>query len=276
METTERTCAIHDNGSPAPAAGRLDRFAATRVDDAPQLTVALATTARDIEAAQRLRYRVFAGEMGARLAGRTSGRDEDVFDAWCEHLIVRDERCGEVVGTYRILAPDRAARLGTFYADTEFDLVRLAPLRPAMCELGRACIHPAYRTGAAIMRLWQGLAAYMRERRVRTLIGCASIPLDDGGANALAVWRELERAHLAPIEHRVFPRDPFPLPNDTGAAACASRAVVPALLKGYLRAGAWIGGEPAWDRDFGTADLFVLLPLARLGDRYARHYLKAA
>lgn len=276
METAEQTHATHDNDRAAPAAAPKERLATIRDGDVPRLSVTLATSTRDIDAAQRLRYRVFAGEMGARFAGRASGRDEDVFDAWCEHLIVRDERCGEVVGTYRILAPDRAARLGTFYADTEFDLVRLAPLRPAMCELGRACIHPAYRTGAAIMRLWQGLAAYMGERRVRTLIGCASIPLDDGGANALGVWGELERAHLAPIEYRVFPRDPFPLLSDAGAAACRSPAVVPALLKGYLRAGAWIGGEPAWDRDFGTADVFVMLPLARLGDRYARHYLKAA
>ena len=155
----------------------------------------LAATDRDVDAAQRLRYRVFAGEMGARLAGLASGRDEDQFDAWCEHLIVRDERCGEVVGTYRVLTADRAARLGSFYADTEFDLSRLAPLRPGMCEIGRACIHPDYRDGGAIMLLWQGLAALMQQRRCRTLIGCASIAMDDGGANALRVWRRLARTH---------------------------------------------------------------------------------
>ena len=174
-----------------------------RFDDPRQLSVTLAATDRDVDAAQRLRYRVFAGEMGARLSGPAAGRDEDEFDAWCEHLIVRDDRCGEVVGTYRVLTADRAARLGSFYADTEFDLSRLAPLRPGMCEIGRACIHPDYRDGGAIMLLWQGLAALMQERRCRTLIGCASIAMDDGGANALRVWRRLARTHLAPDANRV-------------------------------------------------------------------------
>jgi putative hemolysin len=254
---------------------------AARFDDPRQLSVTLAATDRDVDAAQRLRYRVFAGGMGARLSGLAAGRDEDEFDAWCEHLIVRDERCGEVVGTYRVLTADRAARLGSFYADTEFDLSRLAPLRPGMCEIGRACIHPDYRDGGVIMLLWQGLAALMQERRCRTLIGCASIAMDDGGANALSVWRRLARTHLAPDANRVFPRRALPrlaLPRlaDVPETRDAAPAAIPALLEGYLRVGAWIGGEPAWDEAFGTADLFVMMPLERVEGRYARHYLKAA
>jgi putative hemolysin len=242
-----------------------------------RLSVGLATSSTDIEAAQRLRHRVFVGELGARVAPAIPGRDQDFFDPWCDHLVVRDEARCEIVGTYRILTAERARRLGTFYADTEFDLTRLGSLKPATCEIGRACIHPEYRSGPAIMRLWQGLAAYMREHGCRYLIGCASVSMADGGANALRVWRQALPEHLAPIEYRVFPRHPLLI--DDAAEAEGPHLVpasVPALLKAYLRIGAWIGGEPAWDPDFNTADLFVFLPLARVEARYARHYLKAA
>jgi putative hemolysin len=240
----------------------------------PRLEVALASSTADVHAAQRLRHRVFAGELGARLAAGVPGRDEDIFDAWCEHLVVRDSDSGKVVGTYRLLPAERAARLGTFYADGEFDLTRLTHLKPRMVEVGRACVDPAYRNGAALRLLWHGIFDYMQQRRLDYLIGCASIGMHDGGANARRAYLELAERQLAPIEYRVFPRHPL-LPRDCDyppARSTAMKAEIPALLKGYLRLGAWIGGEPAWDPDFNTADLFVLLPMVRLGARYARHY----
>jgi putative hemolysin len=241
------------------------------------LSVALATAASDIEAAQRLRDQVFAGDPGAPNSQPAPRRDQDFFDPWCQHLIARDDRSGEIVGTYRILTADGAKRLGTFHADTEFDLTRLALLKPAMCEIGRACIHPEYRNRGAIMRLWQGLATFMLTHGYRYVIGCASIAMGDGGANALRVWRRIATRHLAPIEYRVFPRHPL-VPADDAMPIVGDDvpAAVPALLKGYLRLGAWIGGEPARDPDLNTADLFVFLPLSRVQGRYARHYLKAA
>lgn len=247
--------------------------------DAPVLSVRLARSLAEIDGAQALRYRVFAEEMGARLDSRREGRDEDCFDAWCEHLVVRDERADRIVGTYRVLAGERARRLGTFYAETEFDLTRLARVRDGLCEIGRACVDPAYRGGPALLLLWQGIAALMRERGSTHLIGCASVPLDDGGAHALELWRELARSHLAPIEYRVFAREPLwprdaPLPH--GAAAAPRAVPIPSLLRGYLRMGAWIGGEPAHDDAFRTADLFMLLPLARMEAKYARRWLEAA
>jgi putative hemolysin len=242
----------------------------------PVLSVRLARTDAEIEDAQRLRYRVFAQEMGARLDTRREGRDEDCFDAWCEHLIVRDERSGAVVGTYRVLAGECARRLGTFYAETEFDLTRLARVRDGLCEIGRACVDPAYRGGPALLLLWQGIAALMRERGSTHLIGCASIPIADGGAHAQRLWNELAPNHLAPIEYRVFARVPL-WPRDAPFPAHAAGATpIPSLLRGYLRMGAWIGGEPAHDGAFRTADLFMLLPLDRMEAKYARHWLRAA
>lgn len=244
-----------------------------------RLQVGLATSAEDIDAAQDLRYQVFVNELGARIGNASTQRDRDCFDPWCEHLVVRDEVTNAIVGTYRILTAERAKRLGSFYSETEFDLTRLKRLRSAICETGRACIHPSYRTGPAIMLLWQGIATLMRERGCRYLIGCASISMADGGADAVQVWRNTAETHLAPIEYRVFPRYPLLVREEAASspATVVPRAArPPALLRAYLRMGAWIGGEPAWDPDFNTADLFVFLPLARVEARYARHYLKAA
>ena len=233
----------------------------------PQLTVSFARSREDVRAAQRLRHRVFIEELGARIGARLSNVERDRYDPFCEHLIVRDHAIGEVIGTYRLLTPERAARLGTFIAGSEFDLAPLEALRGSLAELGRACIHRDYRSGAAIMLLWSGIAAFIRAQGVRYLFGCASIGMEDGGVNALAVYAAVSSHHLAPVQYRVIPRTP--LAHIAGECA---RARIPALLKGYLRLGAWVCGEPASDPEFNTADLLVLLSLERLEARYARHF----
>ena len=233
------------------------------------LQVRLAQTESEVRAAQRLRYKVFAEELGAKLATRIPGHDVDYLDRYCEHLIVQDTANGKIVGTYRILPPNRARKIGGYYSEHEFYLTRLQNLRNATVEIGRACIHPDYRSGGVIVMLWAGLADYMVRSGHEYLIGCASITMADGGNNAANTYLELAQQHLAPIEYQVFPihRLPFERLVD-GQQPC-----VPALLKGYLRAGAWICGEPAWDPDFNCADILLLLPIARLASRYSRHFI---
>lgn len=235
------------------------------------LSVGLARNPEEILAAQRLRYRVFADEMGARLPTRIPGVDQDIYDAYCEHLVVRDDDTGQVVGTYRILAPAQAHRIG-YYSENEFDLTRLQHLRPRLVEIGRSCVHPDFRTGATIALLWSGLADYMQENGYDYLMGCASISMADGGHAAASLYHRLsqgEKSCLGPLEYRVFPRLPLPL----AALRQDAPAEIPPLIKGYLRAGAWICGEPAWDPDFNTADLPILMPMARVAGRYARHFM---
>ncbi|MDR0776368.1 MAG: GNAT family N-acetyltransferase [Azonexus sp.] len=228
------------------------------------LAVGLACSAGEILEAQRLRHRVFAGELGARLLSRTPGVDYDIYDPFCEHLLVRDTQFGEVVGTYRILAPEDAAQIG-YYSENEFDLTRFQHLRPSLVEIGRSCVHRP-----TIMLLWSGLADYMTRHGYDYLMGCASISMADGGHAAASLYKRLAAEHLGPQEYRVFPRCPLPL----AALRQDLPADVPPLIKGYLRAGAWICGEPAWDPDFNTADLPILLPMARVTGRYAKHYLE--
>lgn len=236
----------------------------------PVYHVGLARSESEILAALRLRYRVFAEEMGACLNVRTPGVDQDIYDPHCEHLIVRDEANGRIVGTYRILTPAAAAKVGAYYSESEFDLTRIAHMRPRLVEVGRSCIDPDYRSGAVISLLWAGLARFMLHNRHDYLIGCASISMADGGHNAANIFIGLIDEHIAPLEYRAFPRTPLPFERlATGAAAEA-----PPLIKGYLRAGAWVCGEPAWDPDFNTADLLLLLPMSRVTPRYVKHYLE--
>ncbi|MEU9517177.1 GNAT family N-acyltransferase [Streptomyces sp. NPDC048224] len=235
-------------------------------------TVALARDEDDVRAAQRLRHDVFAGEMGALLASPQPGYDVDPFDAYCDHLLVREETTGQVVGTYRLLPPDRAAVAGRLYAESEFDLAALAAIRPGMVEVGRSCVHPDHRDGTVIGLVWAGIARYMTDRRHAWLAGCCSLPLADGGALAAGAWDRVRAKHLAPEEYRVRPLLPW-IPR---AAPPAARTELPALLRGYLRLGAWVCGEPAHDVDFGVADLYVLLPMSRVDPRYLRHFLSLA
>ena len=231
--------------------------------------VSLAIDDAEIREAQRLRYRVFAEEMGARLASVLPGHDIDLYDPFCDHLLVRELDSGAVVGTYRILAPEAAKRVGSYYSEQEFDLTRLGFLRPRMAELGRSCVHPAHRTGGVIARLWMGLADYMTRYGYEYAIGCASIGMGDGGHFAASVYRQLAARQLAPIEWRTTPRYRLPVEAlDDGQAVA-----LPPLIKGYTRLGALVCGEPAWDPDFNTADLLMLLPMAQLNRSYARRFL---
>jgi putative hemolysin len=251
---------------------RLLTAAAETTLDTPRLTLSLATAPEEIQEVQRLRYKVFVEAAGLLRPAHHNGLDQDEFDPYCQHLIVRDSGTSEAVGTYRLLSPSGARRRGRFYSEQEFDLGRINRLRGRMAEAGRACIHPDYRSGGVIMLLWAGLAAFMEKEQCDYLIGCASISLADGGKNAAAIYHGLGDAHIAPPEYHVKPLLPFPIrmPDST------HRPKIPPLIKGYLRSGAWVCGEPAWDPYFNCVDLFMLLPLAKLDSRYARHYLKEA
>jgi putative hemolysin len=228
-----------------------------------------------VREAQRLRHAVFVQEMGARLQTPLAGHDIDLFDDFCEHLLVREQAGGQVIGTYRVLTPAQARRVGSTYSDTEFDLTRLRSLRARMVELGRSCVHPAHRHGGVIMALWGALAGFMVRNRLDVMVGCASIPMLHGGIvsgdAAASIWRQLRATHLAAIEYQVLPRLALPVERLDDSLAVEP----PALIKGYLRLGAKVLGAPAWDPDFNTADLPMLMRLDDLPPRYRRHFLDA-
>ena len=239
------------------------------------IAVSWAKNSDEVRQAQRLRFDVFATEMGARLDTTSPGHDVDLFDNYCEHLLVRDLATQEVVGTYRVLTPAQAKRVGSTYSDTEFDLVRLRGMRERMVELGRSCVHPDYRTGGVIMALWGALAEFMVRNDLDTMIGCASIPMLHNGVVsgdvAASIWHKVSQTHLAPIEFQVRPRLPLPVEQLDGTL----NVEPPALIKGYLRLGAKVLGAPAWDPDFNSADLPMMMRINDLPARYRKHFLGA-
>jgi putative hemolysin len=226
----------------------------------------------EVRQAQRLRYQVFALEMGATLPSILAGHDIDLFDDFCEHLLVRDEASQEVIGTYRVLTPAQAKRAGSTYSDIEFDLTRLRLLRPRMVELGRSCVHAGHRHGGVILALWGALAEFMARNQLDTMIGCASIPMQHRGASsgqaAASIWRQVRQTHLAAIEYHVTPRLALPVERLDDSLDVEP----PALIKGYLRLGARVLGAPAWDPDFNSADLPMMMRIADLPQRYRKHF----
>jgi putative hemolysin len=229
----------------------------------------------EVRQAQRLRFNIFAGEMGAKLDTKVPGHDVDLFDDYCEHLLVRDMASGKVVGTYRVLTPAQARRIGSTYSDLEFDLTRLRTLRGRMVELGRSCVHPDHRHGGVIMALWGALAEFMVRNQLDTMIGCASIPMLHNGVVsgdiAASIWKQVSQTHMAPIEFHVRPRLPLPINQLNGELDVEP----PALIKGYLRLGSKVLGAPAWDPDFNSADLPMLMRIQDLPMRYRKHFLGA-
>ncbi len=235
----------------------------------PHFKIEWASTENEIKEAQRLRYKVFAEEMGAKLSQNTEGLDIDEFDAYCDHLLIRDQESLKVVGTYRVLPPHKAQEIGRLYSDSEFDLTRLNHLRPKLVELGRSCVHHDYRSGAVIMALWSGLAQYMLKNNYEIMLGCASIPMADGGHFAASLYNSLGNEQMAPTELHAFPRLPLPLDRLNGGLDVEA----PPLIKGYLKLGAKICSAPAWDPDFNTADLLTMMRLSDINPRYAKHFL---
>ncbi|NNA96726.1 GNAT family N-acetyltransferase [Pseudomonas gessardii] len=235
-----------------------------------KLIVTLASTRQEIREIQRLRYSVFIDTFRLSKLSNSDELNTDEFDDYCDHLIVRDTKTSQIVGTCRLMSPTVAQRIGHYYCEQEFDLSRINLLQQRIIEAGHACVHPDYRSGSVIMLLWSGLATYMQRERCDYLVGCASVSLADGGHNASALCHAFTAQNFAPSEYRVTPHNPFPL-HERNAGHVPQ---MPPLLKGYLRSGAWVCGEPAWDPEFNTADFFMLLPLSKLDSRYARHYLK--
>jgi putative hemolysin len=254
------------------------------------LEIRLATTKKDIRRAQKLRWRVFFEQGHAKPDAKSQIRRRDIcsFDRVCDHLIVIDHdavsRFGKkkprVVGTYRLLRQDVAAASGGFYSATEFDISPLLQRHPGkrFLELGRSCVLPEYRSKRTLELLWRGIWTYVLHHRVDALIGCASLDGDNPLQHALA---------LSFLHHHVSAQDEWmakPLPgrgvamNLIGKDAIDNRraiASLPPLIKGYMRLGAMIGDGAVVDRQFGTTDVFVVMPVERIDTRYIDYFSPA-
>jgi putative hemolysin len=255
------------------------------------LEVRLTDKWRDIKLAQRLRYKVFYEEMSAvpTLRAELRRRDEDSYDAVCDHLLVVDEAANQtpdawgglrrqkVVGTYRVLRQEVAERTLGFYTQSEYDIAPLIASKRhlSFMELGRSCVLEPYRNKRTVELLWHGLWTYVREHKVDVMIGCASLPGTDPDQHAMAL-SFLHHNALAPVEWRCRAHETMyvnmdRLPREKIDTKAALRALPP-LVKAYLRLGAYIGEGAVIDKQFGTTDVLIILPVEKIDPRYFEHF----
>jgi L-ornithine Nalpha-acyltransferase len=249
------------------------------------LQVRLAQSEADIDAVQALRYRVFYEGLGARprLEASHRRRDSDRFDQGCDHLLVLDHSRGSgpkiVVGTYRLIRREAAARLGGFYSAAEYDIAPLVAYAGEILELGRSCVDAAYRQRPAMQLLWSGIAAYVFYYDIALMFGCASLPGTDPEALA-APLSYLHDHHLAPppLRARALPHRYVEMRRRPPRAIDPTRALMglPPVIKGYLRLGGFVGDGAVIDREFNTIDVCVVVKTDLVSAKYSRHYIRRA
>ena len=245
------------------------------------LGVRIATGPAEIDAAQALRYRVFFDEMGARPdpASLLSKRDRDAFDPVADHLLVLDHAIGDgpdgVVGTYRLIQEDAAARVGRFYSADEYDIGPLMRFPGKVLELGRSCVDHRHRGRAVMQLLWRGIAAYVFHHEIDVMFGCASLAGTDPDQLAVELTF-LHAHHLAPpaLRPRALPGRFVEMqrldPSEIDPRRVMAR--LPPLVKGYLRLGGFVGDGAVIDRQFNTTDVAVIVKTDLMTDKYYRHY----
>ena len=242
----------------------------------PQFTTRLAQSDEDVRAAQALRYAVFVEELGADgpMVDHAKRLERDAFDAHADQLMLLDRQRPEgdqVVGVYRLLDDAGAAAAGRFYSEAEYDLSVLKSSGRRLMELGRSCLHPEYRGGAAMLHMWQGLAEVVTARGAEILFGVASLHGTDIEALApsLAV---LGNDYLAPDDLRVRSRVHVPMQSENVLDRVAAMKEVPALIKAYLRLGGFVGDGAYVDHAFNTTDVCLVLDIARMTPRQQAIY----
>ncbi len=248
---------------------------------ARNLEIRLAESAEEIAAAQRLRFNVFFDELGARPSSAMArdGRDEDAFDAYCDHLLVIDlERSSGppfVAGTYRLLRRSVAEANDGFYSSDEYDLEALLEQPGELVELGRSCVHSEYRSGAVMQLLWRGIAEYLKAFDIRLMFGCGSLRGTEPAA-LMPALSYLHHFHLAPsdlraraVADRFVDMAGIPL---TRLDQKSARAMLPPLIKGYMRLGGFVGQGAVIDHDFNTTDVCIIVPTDQITEKYHRHY----
>jgi putative hemolysin len=242
-----------------------------------QYSVFLAKTDEHLRAAQALRYDVFVREMGSDgpLVDHGAGLEIDRFDPFFDHLLVRENATQMIVGVYRMLRCDQAARAGQFYGEDEYDLSKLKSTGRKLLELGRSCLHRDHRGGPAMFYLWKGLADYVAHHQIEILFGVASFPGTDITAIAEPLSM-LHHNHLAPADLRVRtlsdvyqPMDLIPVDQIDRRRATVA---VPSLIKAYLRLGGFVGDGAYVDRVFNTTDVCLIVDTLRMNSRQRRLY----
>jgi len=241
------------------------------------LVVKLADRDDERQQVWRLRYDAFIVEAGLADHGHERGIDQDRFDDWCDHLIVKEQETGRVVGTYRLMPGKKAQTNGGFYSETLFDLTQSLLPRTKMLELGRSCVDPAYRNGRVIQLLWEGIADYVSEHEYDYLVGCASLRGIEP-ERLRRIHALLHRHSFLTDSYAVYPRpecrrvELWPVQAEESLKEL--HRLLPPLMKGYLWLGAKLARDPAYDPLLASTDYFVVLEQQKITEKYRRRFIE--
>ena len=281
MSIAAAVLSIHESGYSGAGFRPLAGKASQVLGRIGTLSVRLAVSVREIEAAQILRHQIFFNEAGSIVADNTE-RDADRFDDYCDHLLVFDDAIkgpleSQIVGTYRLLREEHSLLAGGFYSESEFDVHGLVNRHKdrRFLELGRSCVLRDYRSKRTVELLWQGIWAYCRMHSIDVMFGCASFPGVVPARHALPLSflhhhaRSEGKWRVEALTERTSPMDLVPLEAIDMKAAVSA---MPPLVKGYLRLGAKFGDGAVVDHEFGSTDVFVIVRTEEISDRYLNHY----
>ena len=229
--------------------------------DYRQFTIKIASTLDEIIETLQLRHNMF-------FEGTSNGIDFDIYDLKADHLIVKDNDKDMIIGTYRIISSEVA---DSFYSESEFKMDFIHDLKGLKLEVGRACVHPEFRGGIGVNLLWQGLGAYMRLANPKWFFGCSSIPTTDLEETSNLNNYLLEN-YLSPKQWQASPMEKMPWDFSSSKMDEDKKPAVPALLKAYLKIGAYVCGEPCWDPDFKVLDYLTLVEVDKIPENYLKRF----
>ena len=222
------------------------------------LRIALVNTPDERTAVCRLRHEVFS-PLGAHVGGAQPGVDQDEFDEVCEHVAVWDGQ--RPAATARVLLPDGAERLGRYFSSTEFDLGPLLSRGDRILEIGRVCVHPDYRSSNAVTLMFRFVSWLAARSNVDYLMGCGTL-FERDPARVQAIARLLRGRKVVDDGYGVVPI--HRVPESSNLAEDVGWADVAPLIRTYLLLGGRVLGEPCIDPIFDSAELLILMPVARL------------
>lgn len=243
----------------------------------PDFEIKFAANPKEVQAAQRLRFEIFNVEMKKGLASSyASGLDQDEYDPLCDHLLIIDKKKNLTIGTYRLLLRSRLGSQGSFYSESEFDISNIKKLKGEILEMGRSCVHKDYRRNAIVSLLWGGIVEYMKKHGVGYIIGCPSLYIMNTGELS-GIYTLMKESYFSPKEFRVFPKNGKAVAHLRDCADIKGEEKkiflkLPALIRSYLKVGAFVCGEPAVDHEFGSVDFFMLLDVKNASGPYLKRF----
>ncbi|GAB6078041.1 GNAT family N-acetyltransferase [Hydrogenobaculum acidophilum] len=234
-------------------------------------TIKTAQNSKELRKALELRHNVFYQELLNK--NKLFRIDIDKFDFIADHIIIIDNKTQNVVGTYRIISSNFSNK---FYSETEFDIASIKLLKATKIEIGRASVHKDYRNGAIIALLWKGIAYYAKLVGAKYVFGCSSVQTENIFEIVFAYkyLKQFENKMVVPLpDFRIKNFETYLKTLDSVNIDINSLKVfVPSLIHGYLKAGATICGEPAFDKHFKCADFITLLDADNLNTSFNRRF----